>query len=656
MTKPVQRKNNVQDAVKDAVTDVTDDDKQAVADGDAQVDVHVHHHHHHHRRKKFKRKFVNFFTRSRRITFILGALVGLLTAWYYTAPAELNIDIESLLGELPSFDFDGLSLDTISFDSISDFMGDIKGKLPTRILQEASSIEKSHKNNQKAAAFAVGYAMKDEGLKSKYNVVLVPGVISTGLESWSLQGTAECPTESHFRKRMWGSWYMIRVMLLDKYCWLQNLMLDPDTGLDPPHFKLRAAQGFASADFFMAGYWLWNKLLENLAVLGYDTDTMQAAAYDWRLSYPNLEKRDGYFSKLKLSIEETKRLTGQKTVITGHSMGSQVIFYFMKWVEAEGYGNGGSSWVNDHIDSFVDISGSMLGTPKTLVALLSGEMKDTVQLNAMAVYGLEQFFSRRERADLLRTFGGIASMIPKGGKAVWGDHAGAPDDAANQTVSFGNFIKFKQPLTEYSAKNLTMDETIDFLYSQSPGWFVNRTEDSYSFGIAKTRAEVEANERRPSAWSNPLEAALPNAPDLKIYCFYGIGKDTERAYYYQDEPNPNATNLNVSIAGQEPDGVIMGQGDGTVSLTTHTMCHRWKDLNSKFNPGGAKVKVVEMLHQPDRLDIRGGAQTAEHVDILGRSELNEMVLKVASGHGEEIEERVISNIDDWVWDIDLGSN
>lgn len=651
MTQPVNRKATVERV--EPADDVTDD---VPTSDSTSTDVHIHHHHHHHKRKTVKGKILNFFTRSRRITFILGALVGVLAAWYYAAPPALNIDIDSLLSDFPTFDFDGISLDNLSMDSVTDFVHDMKARFPTKILQEAAKIEKHQQSEQKAAPFAVGKAMKNEGMAAKYPVVLVPGVISTGLESWSLEGTQECPTEGHFRKRMWGSWYMIRVMLLDKYCWLQNLMLDTETGLDPPHFKLRAAQGFASADFFMAGYWLWNKLLENLAVIGYDTDTMAAAAYDWRLSYPDLEHRDGYFSKLKSAIEETKRMTGEKTVLTGHSMGSQVIFYFMKWAEAEGYGGGGPHWVNEHIEAFVDISGSMLGTPKTLVALMSGEMKDTVQLNAMAVYGLEQFFSRRERADLLRTWGGIASMIPKGGKAIWGDHSGAPDDKANQTVSYGNFIKFKETLTKYSAKNLTMDETIDFLYSQSPEWFVNRTESAYSFGIAKTRKQVELNEKRPSTWSNPLEAALPNAPDLKIYCFYGVGKDTERAYYYQDEPNPDQTNLNVSIAGNDPDGVLMGQGDGTVSLVTHTMCHRWKDENSKFNPGNAQVKVVEMLHQPDRLDIRGGAQTAEHVDILGRSELNEMVLKVASGKGQEIEDRVISDIDEWVWKIDLGSN
>jgi phospholipid:diacylglycerol acyltransferase len=56
----------------------------------------------------------------------------------------------------------------------------------------------------------------------------------------------------------------------------------------------------------------------------------------------------------------------------------------------------------------------MLGTPKAVSSLLSGEMKDTAQLNAFAVYGLEKFYSKKERAAILRSFPGIASMLPKG--------------------------------------------------------------------------------------------------------------------------------------------------------------------------------------------------------------------------------------------------
>lgn len=49
-----------------------------------------------------------------------------------------------------------------------------------------------------------------------------------------------------------------------------------------------------------------SKVVENLAVVNYDTNNMYLAPYDWRLSYYNLEVRDGYFSKLKSTIEGLK--------------------------------------------------------------------------------------------------------------------------------------------------------------------------------------------------------------------------------------------------------------------------------------------------------------------------------------------------------------
>jgi phospholipid:diacylglycerol acyltransferase len=137
------------------------------------------------------------------------------------------------------------------------------------------------------------------------------------------------------------------------------LMLDPETGLDPPGVKIRAAQGIDAAQKFIEGYWLWwdvtaisgngaywqrtmirEKILQNLAALNYDTNNLELAAYDWRLSYQNLEIRDGYFSRLKHAIESHKsvfkepsglqhwpihrKLQGKKTVIVAHSMGATV--------------------------------------------------------------------------------------------------------------------------------------------------------------------------------------------------------------------------------------------------------------------------------------------------------------------------------------------
>lgn len=552
----------------------------------------------------------------------------------------------------------------MQLDSLTDFVGDFKDILPYGILREAQNIEKEHSQQSRSAdSFAVGNIMRKQNITSKHPIILVPGVISTGLESWSLVGTDECPSQPYFRKRLWGSFYMLRAMLLDKNCWLKHISLDPVTGLDPVGFKMRAAQGLEAADFFIAGYWIWNKVLENLAAIGYDLNTMNVAAYDWRLAYKDLEIRDGYFSKLKLTIEDNLAKTGEKSILTSHSMGTQVVFYFLKWVEADGYGNGGRSWVDTHVEAFIDVSGSSLGTPKAIVALLSGEMKDTVQLNAMAVYGLEKFFSRRERAELLRSFGGIASMLPKGGETVWGHDTFAPDDSAdlteassNEGVSFGNFIRFREPKSHLSEKNLTMSDSIEYLLKQGDSDFRRRVEENYSFGLAKTAAEVKANENDPRTWSNPLEAALPNAPNMKIYCFYGVGKPTERGYYYQEEENKTQSQLNVSIVAGDPNAVVMGEGDGTISLLTHTMCHRWRDTDNKFNPANIPVKIVEMAHEPDRKDIRGGANTAEHVDILGRAELNELVLKVASGHGDLIQEKIWSPLDMWARQMDFGEN
>merc|ERR1711939_1261176 len=169
------------------------------------------------------------------------------------------------------------------------------------------------------------------------DVIMVPGVISTGLESWS---TGE-KSRQYFRKRLWGSWSMMRALVLDQAAWKKHIMLDKETGLDPPGIKLRAAQGFDATDFFITGYWIWNKILENLATIGYDPTNAFTAAYDWRLSYANLEVRDQYFTRLKMYIEMAVHTSNRKVVLTSHGMGSQVLFYFFHWVESARGGKGG---------------------------------------------------------------------------------------------------------------------------------------------------------------------------------------------------------------------------------------------------------------------------------------------------------------------------
>ena len=110
-------------------------------------------------------------------------------------------------------------------------------------------------------------------------------------------------------------------------------------------------------------------------------------------------------------------------------------------------------------------------------------------------------------------------------------------------------------------------------------------------------------------------------------------------------------------------GVKMGEGDGTVSLLSlGAMCVEGWKKGRRWNPAGIKVVTVEVKidyfdfvlvfkfygfqlpHMPLASIPRGGANTSDHVDILGSMGLNEIILKVATGVGDEIGDRVVSKI------------
>ncbi|KAF4630216.1 hypothetical protein G7Y89_g7924 [Cudoniella acicularis] len=555
--------------------------------------------------------------------FFLGGLFGIVAAGFFAGRSDL-IDFPEI-GDL-------------SMDSLMDI-------LPASFVQDARDLARGEREAVNYDSFSVGLNLLSQGVKANHPVIMVPGVISTGLESW---GTTNA-SRQYFRKRLWGSWSMMRALVLDKESWKRHIMLDKYTGLDPEGgIKLRAAQGFDAADFFITGYWIWNKILENLATIGYDPTNSFTAAYDWRLSYANLEVRDQYFTRLMMYIEMANKVSNKKVVLISHSMGSQVLFYFFHWVAAAEGGGGGDDWVDKHVDSWVNISGCMLGALKGLPAVLSGEMKDTAQLNAFAVYGLERFLSREERAELFRAMPGISSMLPMGGNAVWGNSTWAPDDLPGQNVSFGPFINFKTQNDSTPSRNLTVEESLSYLMNVTDPWYNDQVKSSYSQGVAHTTAEVEANEKDPRKWINPLESRLPLAPNLKIYCFYGVGKPTERTYYYRRSENP-LSSLNVTIDTTLTEdnidhGVVLGEGDGTVNLLSAAyVCNKGWHMH-RYNPAGVKVKVYEMPHEPERFSPRGGPNTGDHVDILGRSSLNDLILRVAAGKGDDIGHNVVSDI------------
>lgn len=77
-------------------------------------------------------------------------------------------------------------------------------------------------------------------------------------------------------------------------------------------------------------------------------------------------------------------------------------------------------------------------------------------------------------------------------------------------------------------------------------------------------------------------------------------------------------------------------------------------LRREDTPIAMKMLTSELKHQPDALDLRGGAHTSDHVDILGSSPLNAMILKIVAGRGELVHQHIGSKIMEYVgkmrWD------
>ncbi|KAG1865905.1 Lecithin:cholesterol acyltransferase-domain-containing protein [Suillus subalutaceus] len=628
-----------------------------------------------HKMKKERRFFVKA-----RFLFPLGIILGILLGFILVQPSDLQDIHSNLLLIMEEYDI-SLKIPDIDLSRV---------ELEWRRFR--NNIPEVWKLNNDGREFQVGEAMKARGLTAHYPIVLIPGIVSTGLESWSTSPEYR----AFFREKLWGGFNMVSQVIFNREKWISAMMLDPVTGLDPPGVKIRAAEGVGAASSFMTGYWLWSKIVENLAVVNYDTNNLHLAPYDWRLSMSNLEERDGYFSKLKATIEGFKARQGKKTVIAAHSMGSTVmlvpdILGCFKWVESPEHGGGGSDWVENHIESYITIAGTHLGVAKAMAAFLSGEMKDTVQMNPAGAYVLERFFSRKERQKLFCSWAGSASMWIKGGTDVWGDANWAPDDEPGSSHTHGELIAFRQasvPLSAHSitpsvepTKNMTADDASTWILERTPSTFQKMLWTNYSFGIERNEQVLKKNALDPRKWTNPLEVQLPNAPSMRIICVYGHGKETERSYWYAHGPHEyeesfvevehstctdptdkcnyarppsdmsfsranriDADYTQETTTPKVRNGVKMGEGDGTVSLLSlGAMCAEgWK--RPRWNPGGIKVTTVELPHQPAPNIPRGGANTSDHVDILGSTGLNELILKVATGAGNEIEDRFVSRI------------
>lgn len=407
-------------------------------------------------------------------------------------------------------------------------------------------------------------------------------------------------------------------------------------------------------------FWVWGKVIENLAAIGYDSNNMFMASYDWRMSPSKLESRDRYFTKLKVLVENAVLTNqGRKVVLMSHSMGSQVVMYFLQWVESP-LGGAAPGWVERHLHALTSIGGSFLGAPKSLASLLSGEMKDTADLDRFSSYVVDKVLNRAERLRLFRSWGCLGYILPKGGTAVWGDATSTPD-GLEATAMLPAMLNVFDPEhaeagtawpSNYTAamfRTFSATQALDVLFADSQPAYRELLLQDFSFG---TPATLDRQRERPAAWSNPLESVLPMAPNFTIYCMYGVGQPTERGFVYRHQPDSNDTRYQILTALHSPsrnisNGVLLTEGDATVPLVSlGYMCAKgWK--LPQLNPGGVRPVLREFQHNPQPshvFDLRGGISSADHVDIMGNNELIASLLHIVANQPNVTYETVHSGI------------
>ncbi|MED6155467.1 putative phospholipid:diacylglycerol acyltransferase 2 [Stylosanthes scabra] len=166
---------------------------------------------------------------------------------------------------------------------------------------------------------------------------------------------------------------------------------------------------------------------------------------------------------------------------------------------------------------------------------------------------------------------------------------------------------------------------------------MERAKAHFSHGIAENIDDPKYSHYR--YWSNPLETKLPNAPDMEIYCLYGVGIPTKRSYVYNKLSTSKKCKtipfrMDASANGGEgsclQNGVHFVDDDESVPvLSSGFMCAKgWRGI-TRFNPSGMTTYIREYRHI-----------------IMGNVALVEDVLRVAAGAtGEDIGgDRIFSDI------------
>ena len=200
--------------------------------------------------------------------------------------------------------------------------------------------------------------------------------------------------------------------------------------------------------------------------------------------------------------------SGEKVTIVVHSMGGPVTLHFLTSVVNQ-------EWKDQYINAFVPLSGAWSGGNVAIQAEISG----INVLNSFAYLFPHAFLDLR---SVIRSLESSVWLLPE--PSIWQDT-----------------VLVTTPTRTYTANDYS-DLFADISYPQGFEMYT---------GIAS------------------INAGFP-APNVPVYCFYGINVSTPESFVY-----------NSSFPDVDPEMTMCGDGDGVVNLLSSEICLKWSREQSQ---------------------------------------------------------------------------
>eukprot|EP00118_Oscarella_pearsei_P000013 m.3974 g.3974 ORF g.3974 m.3974 type:complete len:737 (+) comp10031_c0_seq1:164-2374(+) len=419
-------------------------------------------------------------------------------------------------------------------------------------------------------------------------IIIIPAFASTRLRVWQ---TAGCKDGLANFKIGGDSWLDFTMFMSARRCWLDCVELDPLTQDDTPSCKSRPDEGVDAVTELNPGLILgplssvWKSFVDMAASLGFEPQrTLLAAPYDFRLAPMLLESRDGYFSRLKRTIEqavtqaEKNDFYDGSAVVVGHSLGNVVFHYFTEWLKADLGIFNYQNWLDKYIHTFIAAAPPVLGAMDGLQGVLSG-----------ITFGLPAF-PIHEARHLGLTFSSAHMMTPQ------------PATPGNVNYEAMNPAPLRIPLAhiEFSGS----DEIVDVHTSDVRNGNAYRRLGRYDV-MLNYSAEQLSRFYDNDPIGHVINKPWPRPPIKRVVCAYGVGVPTTVAVKLRESEaviaDEDGNHRKIAAwdaydilreegvprtfkwsSGNPTDDVtkrlregVSKSGDGTVPYESLSWCHSW---------------------------------------------------------------------------------